>query len=111
MAKRGGQPGNLNAVSKSDRPLREAILMAVKRDPARTIKLGEKLMEMAIEGNLQAASLIMDRLEGKAIQAIQQEVKTTQMVVRAPEISRNADEWKAMYAPPSIEDEADKKIN
>jgi hypothetical protein len=111
MAKRGPPLGNTNAIAKGDKPLSYAISMAIKRDPARAVRVGEKLMEMAAEGNLQAIGLVLDRMEGKAVQSVQQEIKSTQMVVRAPEISRNADEWKAMYAPPSIEDEADKKIN
>lgn len=81
--------------------LRIAALDKTKEGKAKGRAIAEKLVEMALEGNLQAAQIVLERLEGKAVQQIEQKLETTNMVVRAPDLARNAGEWSQMYAPDS----------
>ena len=90
--------------------LTETLKVALYSDPLRKRRIMERLVDMAADGNMQALTLLFDRLEGKAIQQINQEVTTNAMVVRAPDLARNAGEWSAMYAPEDGE-KSDSKPN
>ena len=102
--------GNQFAKGRGSSTVISDALKVAMTDKGRARKLAEKLTEMALEGNLQAAQIVLERLEGKAIQQINQEVTTNAMVVRAPDLARNSVEWSAMYAPEDGE-KSDSKPN
>ena len=62
----GGQPGNQNAKKK---PFTDMFKRHLLANPEKLEKIIAKLVDDAVEGNLQAAKEIMDRVEGKAVQA------------------------------------------
>jgi len=64
----GGQAGNKNATK--NKPWSEAIYKFSVQNPDKREKIIEKLFEMAAQGNMQAIKEIMDRVDGKALQAI-----------------------------------------
>jgi hypothetical protein len=100
--------GNQHAKGRSNpRPLTDALRLALDAEPRRRRAIAEQLVKQAAEGNLQALTLLFDRLEGKAVQQIQQETVETRMVVSAPLTARTADEWSAMYAPKPVVGEGD----
>lgn len=63
---RGAPEGNNNAGK--NKPWSEAIRMAVAHDRQALIKIAEKMIAMAKEGDIQAVKEIGDRLEGKPSQ-------------------------------------------
>ena len=65
---RGGQLGNKNATK--SKPWSEAIYKFSVQNPDKKEKIIEKLFEMAAEGDMRAIKEIMDRVDGKALQAI-----------------------------------------
>lgn len=74
--------GNENSGSKREKLVREALMLAAKRvhegDPEGRIKLNvaaARIMELAVEGDIQAFKEIADRIDGKAQQSL--DVKTT----------------------------------
>jgi len=73
---RGAQPGNQNA-SKENREYRAALMRTVKQYEGRGISRGdalnkvtEKLLELALDGELPAIKELGDRVDGKPAQAI-----------------------------------------
>ena len=64
----GGQPGNKNATK--NKPWSDAIAKFADQNPEKRDKVIEKLYEMAIDGNLLAIKEIIDRVDGKAMQAV-----------------------------------------
>lgn len=64
---KGGQLGNKNATKK---PFTEMFKRHLKANPKKLEKIISKLVDEAAEGNLAAAKEIMDRVEGKSIQAM-----------------------------------------
>lgn len=78
--------GNANSGSKRDKLIREALTLAANRvhdgDPQGRKKLAiacEKVVEAALDGDLAAFKEMADRIDGKAVQAIEQtgEIKLT----------------------------------
>lgn len=65
-----GASGNPTGKSKT-KWLTDALRMNLAADPARAKKIADKIITMAEEGDLQAANLIFDRLEGKPVQSIE----------------------------------------
>lgn len=104
MAKSGSPVGPKVVASKT--MVSDAIRMALLRDPARLARIGEQLVNQCDKGNLQALALLLDRLEGKAVQQVVME-NETRFVVVAPQVSRNPEEWALMHAPKLIEGEAE----
>jgi hypothetical protein len=51
--------------------LSDAIKMELLADPKRARKIADNLLTLAEEGNMQAVALVMDRLEGRAVQSIE----------------------------------------
>ena len=70
MAERGAPVGNQNA-TKEQRMVTAALKRAATQDPDKVRKACEKILDMAVEGNLAAFSIIADRLDGKAVQAVE----------------------------------------
>ena len=69
--------GNANSGNKRDKIFADAIRVAVNRvqegDPLGRKKLfvlTEKIVDLAVAGDLEAAKIVGDRLDGKAVQAI-----------------------------------------
>jgi hypothetical protein len=63
--------GNPNPVGrKADKPIRDALLAALRQDPERIKRVAEKAWQQAEEGNMQTFKEIADRLDGKAVQPI-----------------------------------------
>ena len=106
--RRGAPKGSTNRADGA--ALTETLKIALHSDPLRKRRIMERLVDMAADGNMQALTLLFDRLEGKAVQQIEQKLETTNMVVRAPDLARNAGEWSQMYAPDS-EPTEDRKPN
>ena len=53
--------------------LTHALRIRLTEDPSKANRIAEKLIEMALDGNLEAIKLIFDRLEGKAPQSVKME--------------------------------------
>lgn len=69
MAERGGQPGNTNATK--NKVWIEALNRAVAQDDGKRLRAAaEKLLDLAVEGNVPALKELGDRLDGKPIQTI-----------------------------------------
>lgn len=71
-----GQSGNPGGREKT-KWLTQALRMELAQNPKRARTIADKIITMAEEGDLQAASLIFDRLEGKAVQQVQVEATVT----------------------------------
>lgn len=76
--------GNANSGSKTDKLVREALMVAAKRihkgDPEGRIKLAiaaEKVVEAAVEGDLASFKEVADRLDGKASEHKTSEINVT----------------------------------
>jgi hypothetical protein len=65
-----GASGNPTGKSKT-KWLTDALRMNLAANPARAKTIADKIITMAEEGDLQAANLIFDRLEGKPVQSIE----------------------------------------
>jgi len=64
-------PGNIanpNGRPRKELTISDAIRSALEKDPERTQKLVDKLISMAVEGDISAIREIADRIEGKPIQ-------------------------------------------
>jgi hypothetical protein len=69
--------GNANSGSKRDKLIRDALMLAAKRvhegDPEGRIKLNVaayNIMELAVNGDLQAFKEVADRIDGRAPQSV-----------------------------------------
>lgn len=64
---------------KPDKLIRDALMIALKRDHtadngiviSKISAIAAKLVDLAIDGNVQASALIADRVDGKAMQAVE----------------------------------------
>lgn len=79
-----GSTGNpLGAPPKKVKPrLSDSLRMALASNPERARQIGEKVLEMALGAageapNLKAVELVLDRLEGKAIQTVLADVSAS----------------------------------
>ena len=69
MAERGGQPGNKNATK--NKPWSDAINRALLANDGQKLRaLADKLIDKALEGDVQALKEIGDRVEGKPAQVL-----------------------------------------
>ena len=69
-----GQSGNPGGRYRGEKLWADALRLAVKRtdgDKTKLAQIAEKLVDEAVAGNIQAAKEIGDRLDGKAIQALE----------------------------------------
>lgn len=63
--------GNPNPVGrKADKPIRDALLAALRQDPERLKRVAEKFWKKAEEGDQPAFNEIANRLDGKPIQTL-----------------------------------------
>jgi hypothetical protein len=63
--------GNPNPTGrKKDKPIRDALLAALRQDPERLKRCAEKAWEKAETGDLATFKEIADRLDGKSVQPI-----------------------------------------
>lgn len=69
---RGGQPFNKNA--SKNKPWREALDRALKRDDRGLLDKAAQALEAAAAGDLAAIKEIADRMDGRPAQAVQLEV-------------------------------------
>ena len=67
MAERGAQLGNQNAAK--SRMFYDKLRLVLTREPHRLISIAEQLVSQAEEGQPWAIKEIIDRMDGKAIQA------------------------------------------
>jgi hypothetical protein len=67
MAERGAQVGNQNAAK--SRMFYDKLRLVLTREPHRLISIAEQLVSQAEEGQPWAIKEIIDRMDGKAIQA------------------------------------------
>ena len=68
MAERGGQSGNTNSVR--GQLFRDQLRRVFAQDPHRLRNIAEKLITKAEEGEPWAVRELMDRIDGKAVQAM-----------------------------------------
>ena len=69
MAERGGQPGNTNATK--NKVWIAALNRAVAQDDGKKLRAAaEKLIDLAVEGDVAALRELGDRLDGKAAQSV-----------------------------------------
>ena len=90
----GGQPGNKNA-SKS-RIFSDRLRMVLTQEPHRLVKVAEQLVTQAENGEPWAIKELMDRLEGKAIQATSIENADGSPIIQSIQVSfvaPNGSEW------------------
>lgn len=80
-----GQSGNPTGKSKL-KPLTDRLRMILAQNPHRAEKIAEALITEAEGGNLQAAAMIFDRLEGKPTQSL--EITDARQVTEIAEIDR-----------------------
>lgn len=69
MAQRGGQPGNTNA--SKNKVWIAALNRAIAQDDGERLrKAAEKLIDLAVEGDVPALKELGDRLDGKCVQQL-----------------------------------------
>lgn len=61
--------------------------------------IAEKVVKQAIEGDDKAYREIGDRLDGKATQQVEATIRDERMVVEAPPVAKDADEWASKHGP------------
>ena len=64
---RGGQPGNKNGTK--NKPFLDALRRSIAQNPQKLRNAADKVLEKAEEGEPWAVKEIMDRIDGKALQA------------------------------------------
>lgn len=98
-----GQSGNPSGTRK-DLPWRDALMRALKRratddDPQLLERVADAVVAAAIDGDMQAAKEIGDRLDGKAVQAVESTTEVTHYVVRMPSKPESIDDWHRQHGP------------
>lgn len=78
--------------------LRRAVLKRVEGEQ-RLDLIAEKVVKQAIDGDDKAYREIGDRLDGKATQQVEATIRDERMVVEAPPVSKDADEWASKHGP------------
>ena len=68
MAERGGQPGNQNAAKQ--RMFYDKLRLVLTQEPHRLRSIAEQLVKKAEEGEPWAIKELIDRVDGKAHQAV-----------------------------------------
>lgn len=94
--------------SANDKPWRDALLLAVKRKgPDGKVflnKIAEQCVLAASNGDTQAIREVGDRLDGKPHQSVAMESNVTHSyVIRAPQPTKNPQEWASQYAPQIVQ--------
>jgi hypothetical protein len=55
---------------KPDKLIRDALKAAIRQEPEKLKRMAEKVLDMAVEGDMQSVNFIADRIDGKAVQQI-----------------------------------------
>lgn len=93
MANVGGQPDNKNS-SKSNRLWAETIRRAVTQADGKKLRaIADKLIEKAADGDIQAIKELGDRLDGRAVQAVEQKTELSGLVEVAQRPQLTKEEW------------------
>lgn len=90
-ATRGGQTGNKNA--EKPRIWSDALRKYAVQNPKDVEKAVQTLWKKAADGDVQAAKEIADRLEGKAVQSVEQKTELTGTVELATRPKLSKAEW------------------
>lgn len=100
---------------KPDKLMRDALLLALKREhevsgvvTSKIHAIAAKLVDMAVDGNVQASSLIADRVDGKAMQAL--EVKHDVEITFKSAVVSQLDSFFAQPVRPGLEDRSDENL-
>ncbi len=89
--------------SRTDRTWSDALRKASleyhegKAGPKKIEMMARKLIDAAIAGDISAAKEYGDRIEGKAMQPIEQTITDERMVVAASEPAKDATEWQEKH--------------
>lgn len=70
---RGGQVGNQNAAK--PKIITDAIRKHLVQNPHKVEELVSVLVDKALEGDMHATKELLDRLEGKAVQSVEQKTE------------------------------------
>ena len=100
-----GKPGRSGTNKNQDRPWKEALMLAVNErmgDQKKLRLLANKLVDKALEGDVQALKEIGDRMDGKPRQEIEATVETHNYVAEVPVVNKDSDSWAAQHAPKTI---------
>lgn len=65
-----------------DKPLTNAVLDLFRRRPELRAKVADRLIQMALDGNMRAMELLFNRLDGKLSEEARTEVPPMQVVVQ-----------------------------
>jgi hypothetical protein len=84
-----GTSGNPSGKAKTQW-LTDALRLELAQNPGRARKIADKIIGMAEEGDLQAANIVFDRLEGRPMQQLQ--IETTTRSADPAEIDRRIEE-------------------
>lgn len=85
--------------------VRVASLVVDDNDPLKRRRIhiaAEALLNAACDGDVAAMREIGDRLDGKAVQAIEAVIEERRSVIRAPEPARTANDWTADHSPSAV---------
>lgn len=87
----GAPHGNTNS-NRNNRLWADTIKRAcIQGDGDQLRKIAEKLIEKAIEGDIQAIKELGDRIDGRAMQAVEAIVEANLIITERPPLSK--DEW------------------
>jgi len=96
-----GKSGNPGGRPK-DKPWQDALRMAALEPDGSGVRklrrIAEAVVDAAIAGDMAAAREIGDRLDGKAVQAIEASVETTTYVVEVPALPASTEEWRKQHS-------------
>lgn len=94
-ATRGGQIGNKNA--QKSRLWSDALRKYAVQNPEALNKAVKTLFDKACDGDVSAAKEIADRLEGKAVQAVEQKTEIVGEISVSSRPQLTKEEWLAIH--------------
>ena len=75
MTYQKGQSGNLGGRPKLQKSLTAMLRLEIAENPHKLRQIATKLIDMAVEGDLQAATIVFDRLEGRPVQKVEMDAE------------------------------------
>jgi len=94
--------GNANSGRRQEKPFRDALLLelnAAGKDHKLLRQIARALLTSAAEGKMDAIKEVGDRIDGKAVQQIDQNVDVTTYVAALPSVVPQTDEWLKQQTP------------
>lgn len=89
--------GNANSGRRlTEKPFRDALIMelnAAGNNHKMLRKIAQALLMNAAEGKMDAIKEVADRVDGKAVQQIEQTVENITYVAELPQVASNSIEW------------------